>query len=159
MEEDHNTIYFPASSLQSSTDKKEEMVVKAGEDTGVYKALQAGKKKKATVVWFSFPTRETFLMGKKTQYQEERWNGKLNYLNDCTGEKSWEGCEAGGSMIWISHQRNRLVSQESTTQPTAHKTLWLQLGLEREGQEKYLDPSSSLAKQINVSPSKKEVSK
>lgn len=59
MEEDHNTIYFPVSSLQSSTDKKEETVLKAGGDAGVYKALQAGKKKKATVVWFSFLTHET----------------------------------------------------------------------------------------------------
>lgn len=59
MWEDHNNIYFPIPSQQSSTDKKEEKVVKAGDNTGVYKALQVGKKKQATVVWFSFLTQET----------------------------------------------------------------------------------------------------
>lgn len=58
MEEDHNTIYFPVPSLQNSANKKEEMVVKAGGDT-VYKALQAGKKKKATIVCVSFRTHKT----------------------------------------------------------------------------------------------------
>lgn len=48
MEEDHNTVYF-IPPLQSSTEK-EELAVKAGEDTGVEKGLQAGKEKKALVV-------------------------------------------------------------------------------------------------------------
>lgn len=54
MEEDHNTVYF-IPPLQSSTEK-EELAVKAGEDTGVEKGLQAGKEKKALVVGVSVPT-------------------------------------------------------------------------------------------------------
>lgn len=59
MEEDHNSVYFNTAPLQSSTDEKEEMAVKAGEDTGVEEGLQAGKEKKARLVQDSVPTLQT----------------------------------------------------------------------------------------------------
>lgn len=59
VEEDHGSIYFICSPLQSSTDEKEEMAVRAGEDTGTEEGLQAGKEKKARPVQVSVPTCQT----------------------------------------------------------------------------------------------------
>lgn len=87
-------------------------------------SVQGGKKKKATMVWVSFPSHKTsnFSDGWEKPVSGRKMEQKVT-LNDCTGEKSWEQREVGGSMTQIAHQRNPLVSHKSTTQPTTRKTL------------------------------------
>lgn len=66
MEEDHSSVYFIRPPLQSSTDEKKEMAVKAGEETGIEEGLQAGKEMKTSSSLCSHPPNKQVFCKKVT---------------------------------------------------------------------------------------------